>query len=536
MNIKNIEYENLAKILIVDDDDLIRKILSKYLRDKGYFIETADNGKMALDKLNLDSFDLVLTDLRMPLMGGRELLKAMSEQYPEIPKIVLTGHGTNEDIIIALKTGAYDFLSKPISDFTILDHSIERALEKKHLSDERKKYIDKLNNINEVISMLNKGKNTEDIFHTLNQTLRKIIPYHRLTLATVSEQDDMMVTKLVVSDKEILSSEETFPLDKQSIDHVIKNKSVLNINNLEEYMIMHPESKSTKLLIKEGMESSLVLPLIINNNVKGFLLFASEYPDAFVDDHIIFLESIVGQISFSLQRGELIHEIEQYTKNLEHLVELRSQEVLKTQKTTIFAMSKLAETRDPETGGHLERIRNYSVLLAQILKYSGKHKEITNQYLRDLYDSSILHDIGKVGITDSILLKKGNLDDEEFETMKLHTRIGFDALKSASKDLGDDSFLKMAMDVTLYHHERWDGKGYPFKLKGEEIPLSARIVAIVDMYDALTSRRPYKAADSHENALDIMKSESYKFDPELFKAFYENSDEFNKIRKQFSSD
>ena len=530
------EYDNPPKILIVDDDDLIRKILSKYLLNKDFIIATADNGKTALEKLDQDSYDLVLTDLRMPFMGGRELLQAMSQKYPDVPKIVLTGFGTNEDIILALKTGAYDFLTKPISDFTILDRAIERAVEKKRLNDERKRYIEQLNNINEVISMLNRGKNTEDIFHTLNQILRKVIPFHRLTLTTISDQNDLLVTKLVFSDKETLKTEGTFPLDKNSINHIITNKAVLNIGNLDEYLIMHPESESTKLLLVEGMKASLVVPLIVNDVVRGFLLFASETIDAFKNHHIKFLESIVGQISFSLQRGELLHEIEQHTKNLENLVELRSQEVLKTQKTTIFALSKLAETRDPETGGHLERIRNYSVLLAQIMKYSGNHPEITNQYLRDLYDSSILHDIGKVGISDGILLKKGNLDEDEFEIMKLHTDIGFDALIMASQDLGDDSFLKMAMDVTQYHHERWDGKGYPKKLKGEEIPLSARIVAIVDVYDALTSRRPYKDADSHEEALRIMEKESYKFDPELFKAFTDNEEEFNKIRTQFSND
>jgi putative two-component system response regulator len=221
-----------------------------------------------------------------------------------------------------------------------------------------------------------------------------------------------------------------------------------------------------------------------------------------------------------------------HTKQLEQLVKVRSFEVLKTQKTTIFALSRLAETRDADTGEHLERIRKYSVLLAQILKYSGHEIEISNQYLRDLYDSSILHDIGKVGIPDSILLKPGPLTAAEFDIIKSHTTIGYEALKDASKDLGGDSFLKMAMDITLYHHERWDGFGYPRGLKGEEIPLAARIVAVGDVYDALTTNRPYKEAYSHEKTIEIMKKESYRFDPQLFQVLLENDVEFNRIRQE----
>ncbi|HSA14128.1 MAG TPA: HD domain-containing protein, partial [Spirochaetota bacterium] len=176
------------------------------------------------------------------------------------------------------------------------------------------------------------------------------------------------------------------------------------------------------------------------------------------------------------------------------------------------------------------------VLLAQILKYEGNQETITNRYLRDLYDSSILHDIGKVGIPDMILLKDSCLNEAEMEVMKTHTIIGYEALKSASRDLGEDSFLKMAMDVTRYHHEQWNGKGYPDGLKGNEIPLSARIVAITDVYDALTSRRPYKEAYSHSEAIKIMMDEKYRFDPEIFKAFIDNAEEFNKIKNRFNSD
>ena len=527
--------DSADKILIVDDEPFIRKVLSKYLIGKEYSIETADNGRIALDKLESEPFDLVLTDLRMPKMGGRELLQLMSDNFPDIPKIVLTGHGTKEDIILALKTGAYDFLTKPIVDFDILEHSINRALERKRLSDERKRYLEQVNQINEIISMLNRGKSTEDIFHNLNNSLKKIIPFKMLALLLINNESSEVVTKLVASETQNMFAVNTrFSYSDPLFDILRKNRELLAINNLIETKHRFPDSEFIDYFINDGIGSLLILPLIVKDITRGFLLFATESLDAFIKGHITFLESIGGQISFSIERGELLEEIELHTKNLEHTIDIRTKEVLKTQKTTIFALSKITETRDQRTGDHLERIRSYCVLLAQILKYNGT-EDISNQFIRDLYDSSILHDIGKVGIPDNILLKEGVLSPEELEIMESHTIIGYEALRSASQDLGSDSFLKMAMDITLYHQERWDGSGYPKGLKETEIPLSARIVAIADVYDALTTVRPYKNAISHEEAVEMMKNESYKFDPQLFRLFYENNNEFNIIRMRFIS-
>jgi len=524
------------RILIVDDEESIRSILSRYLAMKGYHVTTASDGMSAIDQLKEEPYDLVLTDLKMPNLDGRELLKLMSDQFPDIPKIVLSGYGTNEDILLALKTGAYDFLNKPIIDFKILDHAIERALDRKHLAEQRDHYIEQLTQINDVISLLNRGRDTEKVFKTLSMLLRKIIPFNRISLALIDQETGEVVTKLVDSDKDIMiPAGSRFPLKDSSLNEAASSRKVLIISDLKEYGKEHPQSEKAELLVKEGMNSSMVLPLIVNNNTRGFLFFGSEQPGAFSEEHITFIESISAPIAFSIQRSELMNELEMYTKKLENLVKIRTHEVLKTQKTTIFALSSLAELRDPDTGEHLERMRNYCILIAQIAKYSGKNVEINNQYLRDLYDSSILHDIGKVGIPDDILLKPGPLSPEEFEIIKTHTTIGHQSLhKAASRELGDDSFLKMAMDVTLYHHERWDGGGYPEGLKGEEIPLSARIVAVTDVYDALTSRRPYKEAFSHEKSVEIMLKESYRFDPDLFKIFLDNHEEFNNIRKEFN--
>lgn len=524
-----------GSILIVDDEQLVRKALSRYLLKMGYSIDTAEDGNVAIAKLESEPYDLVLTDLKMPNLDGRELLTAMSEKFPDIPKIVLTGFGTNDDIILALKTGAYDFLTKPIMDFAILYHAIERALDRKRLNDEKNRYVEQLSQINDIITMLNRGKKTEEIFMLLNSSLRKIIPFDRLSLLMIDEITGEVVAKLVESDREKeYGGMRNFSLGDSLLKEVALGKEVAIISDLDEYLKSHPLSRRTRSLIEEGLRSSMMVPLIINNVTRGFLVFNSMEAGAFNSEHSFFIRSISGQISFSIQRAELLDQLELHTRNLEHLVKARTHEILKTQKTTIFALSRLAEVRDPETGEHLERIRNFSVLIAQILKYSGNEMEISNQYLRDLYDSSILHDIGKVGIPDDILLKPGPLTSVEYEVIKAHTTIGYTALKEASRDLGENSFLNMAMDVTLYHHERYDGGGYPTRRMGTEIPLAARIVTISDIYDALTSKRPYKEAFSHDKSVRIMKEESSRFDPSLFKIFLDNEDEFNRIRREFS--
>jgi response regulator RpfG family c-di-GMP phosphodiesterase len=531
---KELYSDKKQKILVVDDEPLVLDSLSKYLQNLGFSIDTAQDGKIAAEKVMNNVYDLVLTDLRMPNVDGRYLLQFMAEKFPDIPKIVLTGYGEDEDIILALKAGANDFLIKPIGDLAILNHSIQKALELKKLRDEKNRYFEQLRHINNIISLLNKGNNTEEIFSHLSMSLKNIIPINRLSLWQIDRSNDKVTIKTIHSDKKINDNKEYDQEIELSLINDPKFTSTLIINDMDGNNL--PDnglSHIKKIILGKGIRSMMLLPLSINNKIIGYLNLSSITPGFFREEHIVFMESIAGHIALSIQRGGYLDDLEIHTKKLQHLVELRTNEILKTQRTTIFALSKLAEVRDRETGEHLERIRRYSILTAQIYKYTNNKNNISNMFLRDLYDSSILHDIGKVGIPDMILRKEGPLDREEFEIIKNHIHIGYNALKSASKDLGENSFLKMAMDIILYHHEHWDGTGYPEGLKGEDIPLSARIVTISDIYDALVSERPYKGAYLHEEAIKIMKEHESYFDPDLFKIFIDNAPEYDLIKKQF---
>ncbi len=210
----------------------------------------------------------------------------------------------------------------------------------------------------------------------------------------------------------------------------------------------------------------------------------------------------------------------------------RAREIAATRDVAVFALAKLAESRDPETGEHLERLRGYSQILAEELHEQGPYREeIDDRFLEDLYRSSPLHDIGKVGIPDAILRKPGRLTPAEFEVMKQHTTIGADALEQAMQLTGCGSFLAMAVEIARYHHERIDGTGYPCGLRGDEIPLPARIVALADVYDALTSVRVYKDAYPAEQARAmILDQEGRHFDPVVVDAFLARFPDFLALR------
>ena len=201
---------------------------------------------------------------------------------------------------------------------------------------------------------------------------------------------------------------------------------------------------------------------------------------------------------------------------------------------TILGLAKLAEYRDEGTGTHLERIRDYARILAVELSKDPRFSDtVDQQYVDDIYQSSILHDIGKVGTPDALLLKPGKLTGEEFDIIKRHTLMGGNALKAIESQIEGKSFLAMGREIAFNHHEKWDGSGYPRGLKGEAIPLSARIIALADVYDALTTKRFYKEAFSHEKAKNmIILLKSKHFDPRIVDAFLAVQKEFNRVREE----
>jgi putative two-component system response regulator len=245
-------------------------------------------------------------------------------------------------------------------------------------------------------------------------------------------------------------------------------------------------------------------------------------------------DEVDARVKTHLKLSRLQKELERHNRQLEELVAGQVRELLDSQIATIIALAKLAESRDDTTALHIERVRTFCKTLAQaMLPLPDFDNRLYETFTEDIFHASALHDIGKVGIPDAILLKPGRLLPMEFEVFKTHTALGAATLAAVHKSYPKNRVIRMAMDIARYHHEKWNGSGYPDALSGTDIPLSARIMALADVYDALCSKRPYKEAYSHAKALEIITRDNVvDFDPGVMEAFLKVEKEFAKIVKK----
>jgi len=246
---------------------------------------------------------------------------------------------------------------------------------------------------------------------------------------------------------------------------------------------------------------------------------------------------VLARVATQLQAKAGADFLRNQNQYLETEVQRRTRELAAIQDVTILAMASLAETRDNETGNHIRRTQHYVRVLASALQAHPRFRAQLSDHVVDmLFKSAPLHDIGKVGIPDRILLKPGKFEPHEFEIMKTHTTLGRDAIQHAEDQLGMPvEFLCYAKEIAYGHQEKWDGSGYPLGLAGDAIPLSARIMAVADVYDALISRRVYKEGMSHEKAVDIMHAgRGSHFDPDILDTFLGLLPEFQRIAQQFA--
>lgn len=223
-----------------------------------------------------------------------------------------------------------------------------------------------------------------------------------------------------------------------------------------------------------------------------------------------------------------------YNVELEEMVEEKVEDISDLQMATIYSLVKLSESRDDDTGAHIERTATLCKVLAELLREKQMYKNIIDdKFVENIHKASPLHDIGKVGIPDSILLKPGKLTKEEFDIMKTHVNIGYNTLKEVRDKFPNNLFLEMGMDIIKYHHEKWDGSGYPNGVSGRDISLAGRIMAIVDVYDALRSKRVYKEAFTHEISCNIIKDGRGKhFDPLIVDVFIDNNERLEYIHNK----
>lgn len=270
----------------------------------------------------------------------------------------------------------------------------------------------------------------------------------------------------------------------------------------------------------------------VEDEARGFALGAVDYITKPISPAIL-LARVKTHLELKDARDALRHQNE----ILEEKVIKRTQQLTELQDVAMIAMGSLAEARDPETGNHIRRTQRYVALLAHHVKNHPRFRDLlTPANITSICKSAPLHDIGKVGVPDHILLKPGKLTDVEFAEMKRHVTYGRDAIIAAERSIAQaDDFLVFTREIAYYHHEKWDGSGYPEGLAGDAIPIPARLMAIADVYDALISRRVYKSAFTHKDAVAIIQEgKGRHFDPDLVAAFMEIEGDFLLVAQEYS--
>lgn len=249
-------------------------------------------------------------------------------------------------------------------------------------------------------------------------------------------------------------------------------------------------------------------------------------------------EEVNARVDTHLRLRKMKLELERQNLHLEELVSEKIREISDSQLATLLAVSKLAEYRDDETGRHIERTRTFCRIITEQLRLNPHYeKSISDAYVENIFHAAPLHDIGKVGIADSILLKPGKLTSEEFEIMKTHPVIGANTLQTARSKYPKNAFVNMGIAIAHAHHEKWDGSGYPDGLAGEDILLASRIMALADVYDALRSKRPYKEPFTHEKSCGIiLEGKGKHFDPAVVETFQELEARFAQIREEMDEE
>lgn len=375
----------------------------------------------------------------------------------------------------------------------------------------------------DLYALLNKGITVEETLKHLYQVFEDDLPYDRISIVLLDKEGNLNTQNVYTNYQPILRKGFQDRLNNSSLNHIITTKQHRLINNYEVYSNENPNSHTSKLMIEEGIMSSLACPLISNGLCFGTLIFSSKKVDAYNDTYVGFANMIANNMAIAIEKNLLVDDL-----------------IL----TSITGFARLVEAKDSETGLHLDRMQNYSKIIALEMQKTEPYQKVIDQtFIDDIVRFSPLHDIGKVGIADGILLKPSKLTPEEFEVMKKHTIIGSEVLKKASNNLlrNGKNFFNIGIEIALCHHEKYNGTGYPNGLVGEDIPLSARIVMVADVLDALTSKRVYKNAIAMEEAFYIIEQESgISFDPNIVKALIDSKerilDVYNRYQENIDFD
>ncbi len=467
---------------MVDDDPTVRNVLKEIISGLGMECHTAEDGRGAIELIASNPYDVILSDITMPVMDGLQFLREIREITPFTPVAIITGYPTFENAVNAMKEGARDFIVKPFNVEKIRT-TLERLLKEKRLmgspqgasKDElRRELIKKLQEIailQSISSELDELYDNRKIYEQIVEMVSRLLRAREVAFGIIKKGFIRIENATFSTRKEIPISE--------PIEVMMKNKGPLQLKRGD-------RDPLRGVTLEEEL---LLVPLILNGEVFGILSISDKIDEEpFSEDEIYLAITFAKKVSLRIENNALY--------------ELFYNNLLNTLRSLIASI----EARDSYTKQHSERVTAYALQIAEVMGLKEEDKE-------SLHFGGYLHDIGKIGVKDTVLLKKGPLTEEEIAEIRLHPVIGEGIVRPLK-------FLPSEREIILYHHERFDGRGYPDGLSGDRIPLLARILAVADTYDAMTSTRPYRDALSHEKTIaEIKASSGSQFDPEIVKAF-----------------
>lgn len=478
-------HDEKPRILVVDDEKFIRDIIADFLGMEGYHVQTAEDGSVAVEQMRRSRFDMVISDLKMPKMGGLELLRAVSDAHPDTMTIIMTGFGTVETAIDAMKRGAYDYILKPFKVEEIV-HIVQRGLEKQRLAAENLRLREALS-LYKVSEAIAASLSLDEVVETLSHSA---IHEVRADVAStwLDDGEGGFFERRTERSAAIGPDENLGRLDP---DLVVRRLAA------GDFVVAHG-ARAAELLLDQpqrAVSSVTAVPLKARDRLIGWLTVMSLTQGKRFDEGQRKLLSIVAsRAAAAIDNARLYEDLQA------------------TFQQTIQSLARTIDKMDRYTAGHSERVAIYAAALARWVGLAEEKIEIVRQ-------AALMHDIGKIGCVMN-LNKPGKLTQDEYEIFKKHPVYGREILDPIR-------FLEPVIPGVHLHHERWDGRGYPLGLAAQEIPLIARIISVADTYDAMTSDRAYRRALPHEVTVsEVTRCSGMQFDPDVAGTFVERIDEW----------
>lgn len=509
MNAKNKET-----ILFVDDEESLLDIAKTYFSGRGYRVLTAGNGKQAVDMLMYERIDCCFTDINMPEMDGLQFAEFMRSHDNTVPVVVMTGYPSLDNTISTLKNGVVDFLIKPINlqqmelclqrvlrerrlfiENIILSQELEGKAKLEELNTELLSKNEELNILNRIQEDFSILRESTDVFTHLVELTVDIAKADKAAFYLINDNARQPMAIATAQSEKLKKAlpeptPQSYRLDANPIAGCDpKVADLINEVLEDDRPMLVAQSNNGSSRLPEGTQSYMLVPLKIRSKLFGVLGAAVHQGKIrFTQKDLYYLSVMTNKAAAAIENLALY-------ENIYHNL-----------LATLYAFVKAIEARDPYTKEHSNRVTRLAIAMAQALGCTDEELEILNV-------AGMLHDIGKIGIRDEILLKPGRLNDEEYRIIQQHPVIG-------SEILDNLGLWNRERQIVRSHHERFDGNGYPDKLKREEIPLLARILSVADVYDAIASDRAYRKRMKETEILGIMYSGAgSQFDPELIELF-----------------